>query len=335
MNQTTISTIPKLISQVLAIYEVGVASVFQEAGIEINNDSDNNRISMTDMTKLWSVAVDKTDNPQLGLVAASIFQPAYLKGIGLAWMASENLEDGLQRFVNNSQLINTAMQIELEEHDEQLFIKYQSPAKKSPITKPHPCAIQLGVGFFLRMFRLAASKNIPATAVYFTFPIEDAQPIYEKYFQCPVHGSSKFNGISFSKQLLKEQLPTHDPDLVALSETAIKNHLEKMNSGAISAKVVALISQLIPSGCPTEETIAYELFMSKRTLQRKLSKEGKSYSSLLNDVRTELAKQHLSASKLPVSEVAFQLGYNSPSSFARAFKREVHQSPAEFRSASQ
>jgi AraC-like DNA-binding protein len=339
MTATTLSTIPKLISQVLAIYEVAAEDIFSQVGIELNPTvMAENRVSMDNMTTLWKLAVTATNNEQLGLVAASLFQPTYLKGIGLAWMASANLEEGLRRFVNNSQLINTAMQIELIEKDEQLIIEYQpkqqlqeQPKQKN---KAHPCAIQLGIGFFLKMFRLAASKNIPATGVCFTFPIDNsAKDTFEEYFQCPVYGSSKSNSISFSQPLLNELLPTYDPELVELNESAINKYIDAMNSGEVSAKVIKVISELLPAGCPSEEVIAHKLFMSKRTLQRKLNKEGQPYSALLNSVRLTLAKQHLAMTKMPVTEIAYQLGYSSPSTFARAFKKQLELSPIEYRSA--
>jgi AraC-like DNA-binding protein len=337
MTATTLSTIPKLVSQVLAIYEVAPEEIFHQADIELNATATvENRVSMDKMVKLWQLAVTATKNEQLGLVAASLFQPAYLKGIGLAWMASANLEEGLRRFVNNSRLVNTAMRIELIEKDDQLIIQYQpqsqlnEQAKK--MAKAHPCALQLGLGFFLKMFRMAASKNIPATGVYFTFPINDSKDVYEEYFQCPIYGSCENNAISFSKPLLNELLPTHDPELVTLNESAINKYLSAMNKGETSTKVIKIITELLPIGCPSEEVIAHKLFMSKRTLQRKLNKEGQPYSSLLNAVRLTLAKQHLSMTKMPISEIAYQLGYSSASTFARAFKNQINISPVEYRS---
>mgnify|MGYP002700308149 CR=1 FL=1 len=333
MTATTLSTIPKLISQVLTIYEVSPEETFTQAGIELSPTvTTENRVSMENMAKLWQLAVTATKNEQLGLVAASLFQPAYLKGIGLAWMASANLEEGLRRFVNNSQLINTAMQIELIEKDEELIIQYQTKLSAEQQIKAHPCAIQLGIGFFLKMFRLAASKNIPSTGVCFTFPInESSKGAFEEYFQCPVYGASENNSISFSKSLLNELLPTHDPELIALNESAINKYTNAMNSGEVSTKVIKVITELLPTGCPSEEVIAHNLFMSKRTLQRKLNKEGQPYSVLLSSVRLTLAKQLLALSKMPITEIAYQLGYSSPSTFARAFKKQLELSPVEFR----
>ena len=72
--------------------------------------------------------------------------------------------------------------------------------------------------------------------------------------------------------------------------------------------------------------------MSKRTLQRKLKDEGQSYFTLLNTLRANLAKEYLCNTHHPITEIAYQLGYSSPSSFARAFKHQFGIPPLEYRS---
>ncbi|KGJ93688.1 AraC family transcriptional regulator [Colwellia psychrerythraea] len=335
MSQTTLSTIPRLIAQVLSIYDVEPDPIFLAANIDITSDAQT-RVSMEKMAILWKIAVRETQNNELGLVAASLFQPAYLKSIGMAWLASANLEEGLKRFIASSQLINTAMQIELTERDngdgQEVLIEYQRRLTYNDIIKTHPCAIELGLGFFLKMFRLAAGKNIPAKGVYFKFPIAENNTTYEEYFQCPVYGDQAVNGIAFSKALLTETLPTHDTELVEMNEVFINKQLASMNNGETSNKVIKMINELLPLGCPTEDVIAYKLHMSKRTLQRKLSVEKQSFLALLTSVRLMLAKQKLASKNISITEITYQLGYSSPSTFARAFKKQTHLSPLEYRS---
>ncbi len=334
MSQTTLSTIPRLIAQVLSIYDVDPELIFSAANIDMTSDAQT-RVPMANMATLWKLAVQETKNNELGLVAASLFQPVYLKSIGMAWLASANLEEGLKRFIAGSQLVNTVMQIELTERDGadggEILIQYQRRLTTSNIIKTHPCAIELGIGFFLKMFRLAAGKNIPAIGVYFTFPIEQNNKAYEDYFQCPVYGNQAVNGIAFSKALLTEPLPTHDVELVEMNELVINKHLASMDNGETSNKVIKMINDLLPLGCPTEEVIAYKLHMSKRTLQRKLSSEKKSFLVLLTSVRLMLAKQKLAIKTVSITEITYQLGYSSPSTFARAFKKHTQLSPLEYR----
>ena len=114
---------------------------------------------MSKMNTLWELCVNAAGNRELGLVAASLFQPAYLKGIGLAWMASANLEEGLRRFADNSLLINTAIKLELVEQNDDLMIRYQFKQSAWSKADIHQCAWQLGLGFFLKMFSFGRRKK--------------------------------------------------------------------------------------------------------------------------------------------------------------------------------
>ena len=111
-----------------------------------------------------------------------------------------------------------------------------------------------------------------------------------------------------------------------------QKYLSTLKQDNHSARVTKILTERLPAGCPTEEEIAYYLNMSKRTLQRKLKEEGQSYITLLSVLRSNLAKQYLSETKTSITEVAYQLGYSSPSTFARAFKQQLGLSPLEYRS---
>ena len=56
-----------------------------------------------------------------------------------------------------------------------------------------------------------------------------------------------------------------------------------------------------------------------------------SFQQLLDDTRRELACQYLLQLSLSVTEVAYLLGFNDTSNFARAFKRWTGCSPSAFR----
>ena len=61
------------------------------------------------------------------------------------------------------------------------------------------------------------------------------------------------------------------------------------------------------------------------------SSEKKSFLVLLTSVRLMLAKQKLAIKTVSITEITYQLGYSSPSTFARAFKKHTQLSPLEYR----
>jgi AraC-like DNA-binding protein len=72
--------------------------------------------------------------------------------------------------------------------------------------------------------------------------------------------------------------------------------------------------------------------MSARTLSRKLVEEGTSFAEILDQLRAALAKRYLHDETLPVSEIAWLLGYREVSSLTHAFHRWTGMTPRQFRS---
>jgi AraC-like DNA-binding protein len=71
--------------------------------------------------------------------------------------------------------------------------------------------------------------------------------------------------------------------------------------------------------------------ISTRTLQRRLSAGGSSYSQILQEARFDLACAQLAEPSLKVIDVAMMAGYESPQHFTRAFRRFTGVTPSQYR----
>jgi AraC family transcriptional activator of pobA len=90
--------------------------------------------------------------------------------------------------------------------------------------------------------------------------------------------------------------------------------------------------KLISDGLPTAQSVSDKLNISSNYL-RKLLKEytGKNTRQLIHEKLIEKAKEKLSTTRLSVSEIAYELGFEHPQSFNKLFKAKTNQSPLEFR----
>jgi len=70
---------------------------------------------------------------------------------------------------------------------------------------------------------------------------------------------------------------------------------------------------------------------SVRTLQRRLAKQGVTYSEVVDRARFDVASRLLTESDTPAIQVAYATAYSDPSHFARAFRRIAGVSPREYR----
>jgi len=93
----------------------------------------------------------------------------------------------------------------------------------------------------------------------------------------------------------------------------------------------SLIATLLGSGCADIHLAAEAAGTSKRTLQRRLTEFGYSYSALVTRTRLRIAAERLAETSMPVSEIAASLGYKDASNFTRAFRSYTGVAPSCFR----
>jgi AraC-like DNA-binding protein len=91
------------------------------------------------------------------------------------------------------------------------------------------------------------------------------------------------------------------------------------------------IATLLPHGKARAKEIVREIGTSRRTLARKLASEGLTFSKISENLKADLARHHLEDSDLPISQIAWLLGYREVSAFTHAYKRWTGMTPSQSR----
>jgi AraC-like DNA-binding protein len=89
----------------------------------------------------------------------------------------------------------------------------------------------------------------------------------------------------------------------------------------LKVKVENSVAALLPHGKVRIDMVATKLGMSSKTLARRLSSEGQSFSQILSSLRSAVAHRYLVDRTLPISKIAWLLGYAESAAFTRAFRR--------------
>lgn len=94
-----------------------------------------------------------------------------------------------------------------------------------------------------------------------------------------------------------------------------------------------IVEMLLLQGQSNVKLAAEAAGMTVRTLQRRLTEAGVSYTQLVNTTRVDIAARWLQTGELSITEIATMLGYTDASNFTRAFRRQTGVSPQAFREA--
>lgn len=331
LETTTHAGIAHVLLRTLDGYGVDGARMFRDAGLDPDGlKSGDERVVALQMQKVWRAAVTETGDEAFGITFAKNMRPGTLHGLGFAWIASNTLRDAFMRLVRYYRLITTAGEIVLSEADDRVTVWYKTPGKKGAAA---PASMDAGLALFVGLCRMTRDDDFSPVGV----TMQRQQPAntakFDDFFRCSIEYDSEENTVSFDAAELDAPLPMANPELARANDQVVIDYLQRHDSADVVNQVRASIIDWLPSGAPSQETIADSLHMSPRTLQRRLATEDVTYSQLLDSIREELARQYLTSSSRNISEVAYLLGYSEPGNFARAFKKWNGQTPAEFRAA--
>lgn len=137
----------------------------------------------------------------------------------------------------------------------------------------------------------------------------------------PLEYGAGTTGFSFSPRLLDAVPREADAALGALLTAQADRELDALprTDGLLDSLRALIISQL-ERGEPHLDELAHALHMSGRTLQRRLDALGTKFALELAAVRRGLSQRLLADESLPLSEVAFRLGYSDVGTFVRAYR---------------
>jgi AraC-like DNA-binding protein len=146
-------------------------------------------------------------------------------------------------------------------------------------------------------------------------------PELKSFLGCDIEFGSSVDEVVFPAAVKLMPIVVADPHL---NELLIKYcdealaHREPTRT-TLRSGVENAIALLLPHSKARADEIARRLGMSHRTLARRLASEGLSFSKILDDMKVDLARDYLRHRDLPISQIAWLLGYREVSAFTHAF----------------
>lgn len=326
---TTLSTLARALVQALEAKGLDTGSLLQQAQLDpILINTPGARVPMEAMTRLWTLAIEETGNPALGLEAARFIQPASNHALGLAWLASTTLREALERLERFHRVLSTGMSMRLHQSREPLELLVE-PADSDVLMAKE--AIEAFFTITVTKCRMLMGDEYAPAAVYLMRQDPGLNDVYRQALGVDPQFSSTVNAIFFHGARLDDPLPAGDPELAAELDNISERYLSTIDPKAFTHSVRDILEDILPSGRPTLGSVARLMNRGVKTVQRGLKSEGTSFQQVLEQTRMSLAVTYLREPDLSLTHVAHLLGFSDQSNFTRAFKRWTHQSPGSYR----
>ena len=328
---STLVSIAALVVTALESYGLDYRPILIEAGLDpdkIYHPSE--RIPTLKFRNLWTLAVRDSGDPCFGLTYAAFIQPSSFHGLGLSWIASHSLKEGLERVIRFQKILATDLKLALRETPAGYCIYDTVSMSDDPFRFPG-AVYDAHLASILKICTIMMGPDIKPLRVAIEHAATDCAERMNEYFGIAVEFSAGENSIEFSKDIVELASSSANPELTRINDQIVIDYLNQFDKDDIVTQTRIYIIDHLPSGVPRQVDIARDLNMSLRNYQRKLSQSDTSYSGVLRQVRQDMACHYLQSPNYQVLTVAYVLGFTDPSNFSRAFKRWTGLTPNQYR----
>jgi AraC-like DNA-binding protein len=288
-------------------------------------DDPERRINAPNQIAFLEAAAEALNDDFLGFRLGEEFD---LRDLGLLYYvmaSSDTLGDALKRASRYSRITNEAVVLQyFEAREPKLRIAYSGIPRHVDLQQIEFCIVAMvrmsralsGRRFFPKHVSIShlRPRGIAKFAGFLGKDVEFASDADEIDFPA---GSAEWALVNADARLNKILLKTCEETLSS----------RKRNSGSLRAAVENTIPSLLPHGQAKAKVVAGRLGMSERTLMRRLAEEGVTFSEILQQLRESLAVRYLEEDGMPISRIAWLLGYEDASSFSHACRRWTGKSP--------
>ena len=282
-------------------------------------------LGVQNQIKFVDLVANAISDPLLGFRLANSYD---LREIGLLYYviaSAENLLGSLLRVARYSDVANEGVDLEVKKGDLlRVRLHYSGVARHSDVHQ-----IEFWMASLVRICREVIGSNLKPIEVRIAHNRRKQVPEMEKLLRCAVKTDADVDEIVFSRESGEYRVITADPYLEQLCVRVCEETLGRLErkTNPLKVRVENVIAKLLPHGEMNFDAVATELGMSGRTLSRKLALEGHSFSRILDDLRLALARRYLAESDMPISEIAWLLGYSEVANFTHAFHRWTGTNP--------
>jgi len=275
------------------------------------------------------LAVRDPDGLSLPLRIGSTMRSDEYGAFGLAWKSAPNLRGSYTRSERYGHVLGSAETYTLQKSEDGWFFNLEKAGdgRLGMLLSNEASMSAVDV-----ISKEVSTANFMPLAVFFKHAPRGDVSVYQSHFGCPVHFESGRDALLVSEEAIEVPNKLGDETIAKFFDRHLEQELALLaNDEGLENQVRRVVANVLSEGVPTLSSIASELGIGSRTLQRRLSEGGHSFQSVVDIARKDLAQRLLRETDYNLAEIAFLTGFSEQSAFTRAFKRWASQTPRSYR----
>ena len=322
--------IARLVSARLRAAGIQLDPLLSRAGLTVEQiDDPGVRLTVQGQIEFLELAAEALPDDFLGFHLAQDYE---LREIGLFYYvlaSSEILADALHRAERYSGIVNEGISLQARIGKETaIALHYVNVDRRSDRHQ-----MEFWLMSLVRLCRQLTNRRLVPSRVRVMHQRKKTPAEFRSFLGCEIEFGSALDEVVFPSAVKLMPIVSADPYLNQLLEKYCEEALahRPANGATLRSNVENAITPLLPHGKANAGEVARQLGMSHRTLARRLAAEQLTFSGIQTELKTDLARRYLRDGDLPISQIAWLLGYREVSAFTHAFKRWTGTAPRQSR----
>ncbi len=320
--------VSNLLARRLTDRKLDLSAVLQRAGLPAGFfQQEKICVTTAELFALWRAIGETSGDPAIGLKLGAEPRLERYDATAIAAVCSRSFRDALQRLARYKQL-TCPEEIRLRTEREEAFVEFAFLEAEE--VQPE-VLVDLCLSWILSVGQRGTDGQIKPLRLELSRPARH-RDLLEAHFGCRVRFNAGRDALVFRSSDLDRPFTTYNEELLKVLGAQLENELQAQKACSDVGELVKhTLKRSLAGKRPTLETVAQQLHLSVRTLQRRLTDAGITFQQLVEDTRRELARHYLRQSAMELNEAAYLLGYEDANSFFRAFHGWEGTSPGEWR----
>lgn len=288
------------------------------------------RLPIKKVQILWKEAVEMTGDKHLALHLGESINTIAVGILAYVMMHCPTLDKALEKLCQYQDIVCDGSKTSVFIQDDFVYVTLSQLSDE--MLYPH-YAFESELSIYHAAMKGMIGKDLPLKSVHFNYPTYSDSSEYQRVFQTQeVVFESNFTGMVFEKKYFHLPIINANSSLFHLFDKHARSILDGLKQdNSFKEKVKKEILDGLKGEEPSLFNVSRSLGIGLRSLQMKLKEEGVTFQQLLDEIRKNLALQHLQESHLSTTDIAYLLGYSEPSVFSRSFKKWTGHTPNVYR----
>jgi hypothetical protein len=322
LGPTTLVSWVRLIAAALEERGIDPRPLLRRASVspEILTDPDA-RCSTIAVQRLWDAGIEITRDPCFGLAVGAQWHPTSFHAVGYAALASRTLYDVLELIVRYARVVSSGADLRLLKGKSEVALRLKSRIPQQLVSERAMHAATLAAFASIAVLCARAARTSGLLRVTFRQSTPPCKSQIREFFGCTVLNGEAENRLVFSRARLEKPLATENQVLRTLNERIIVQYLRSYDASSFAERVSSELLRSMPTGNVAQANIARALFVTTRTLQRRLRAERTTFRQMLDGTRRYMAELYSDDRAVSGKEIAYLLGFSDERSLWRARSR--------------